>query len=108
MNSKFLIFKNPTNTPSSAKITIFLNQNNELFSSHIHAATKNFFALFEAPLEIGNIAFQNKNSIFYYANANFHDLPTGWSFKKFNSLTEKNCPDYQIIQKLLKKLGYTR
>lgn len=106
MNSKFLIFKNPTNTRDGTNITILLDDKNHLFSSQKSTAIKDFFTIFDTTLTIGNIAFQNKNSIFYYANANFHDLPTGWSFKKFNSLTEKNCPDYQTIAKTLKKLSY--
>ena len=106
MNSKFLIFKNPTNTRDGANITILLDDKNHLFFSHKSTAIKDFFTIFNAIPTIGNIAFQNKTSIFYYATANLASLPKPWSFKNFNSLSEETCPDYQTIAKTLKKLGY--
>lgn len=87
-------------------IQILLDSYNKLPSANSLVALEEEF---EQNLDIGKVFYEDNNEKFYFANIpeEFQKrLPDRWSFTFVENLTPEKCTDYEIILKIVKKLGY--
>lgn len=65
-----------------------------------------FREIFNNQPKLGKIFFETPDSKYYYAIITPNQIPKNYSYIKFSNLSESSTPDYKIILKAIKILGY--
>ena len=65
-----------------------------------------FHEIFNNQLKLGKIFFETSDSKYYFAIIAPNRIPENYSYIKFSNLSENFVPDYKIILKAIKILGY--
>lgn len=65
-----------------------------------------FREIFNNQLKLGKIFFETPDSKYHFAIIAPNQIPENYSYIKFSNLSENSTPDYKIILKAIKILGY--
>ena len=65
-----------------------------------------FHEIFNNQLKLGKIFFETPDTKYYFAIITPNQIPENYSYIKFSNLSENSTPDYKIILKAIKILGY--
>ena len=65
-----------------------------------------FHEVFTNQLKLGKIFFETPDSKYYFAIITPNKIPKNYSYIKLSDLPENSTPDYAIILKAIKILGY--
>lgn len=65
-----------------------------------------FYKIFTSQLKLGKLFFETPDSKYYFAIITPNKIPKNYSYIKFSNLSENSVPDYKIIIKAIKILGY--
>jgi hypothetical protein len=65
-----------------------------------------FHEIFNNQLKLGKIFFETPDTKYYFAIITPKQVSEGYSFYKISTLPEELTPDYKIILKAIKILGY--
>ena len=80
-----------------------------LSKDHLLPTTKSltkFHEIFNNQLKLGKIFFETSNTKYYFAIITPNKIPKNYSYIKLSNLSENSAPDYKIILKAIKILGY--
>ena len=61
---------------------------------------------FNNQLKLGKIFFETPDSKYYFANITPNQIPEGYYFYKISTLPKESTPDYKVIHRAIKILGY--
>ena len=84
-------------------LSILLSKDNLLPTAK--SLTK-FYEIFNNQPKFGKIFFETPDSKYYFAIITPNQIPKNYSYIKFSNLSENSTPDYKIILKAIKILGY--
>lgn len=105
MNHKLLImklnFKPELNRHQD--LSILLSKDHQLPTAN---SLTEFHEIFTNQLKLGKIFFEIPDSKYYFAIITPNKIPKNYSYIKFSNLSENSVPDYKIILKAIKILGY--
>ena len=65
-----------------------------------------FYKIFTSQLKLGKLFFETPDAKYYFAIITPNKIPENYSYIKFSNLSENSTPDYKIILKAIKILGY--
>ena len=65
-----------------------------------------FHEIFNNQPKLGKIFFETPDSKYYFAIITLNQIPKNYSYIKFSNLSNGSTPDYKIILKAIKILGY--
>ena len=65
-----------------------------------------FREIFNNQPKLGKMFFETPDAKYYFANINPSPIPKNYSYIKFSNLSNGSTPDYKIILKAVKILGY--
>ena len=65
-----------------------------------------FREIFNNQPKLGKIFFETPDSKYYFAIITPNKIPKNYSYIKFSNLSQSSTPDYKIILKAIKILGY--
>lgn len=65
-----------------------------------------FYEIFTNHLKLGKIFFETPDTKYYFAIITPNQIPENYSYIKFSKLSERSTPNYKIILKAIKLLGY--
>lgn len=65
-----------------------------------------FYKIFTSQLKLGKLFFETPDAKYYFAIITPKQVSEGYSFYKISTLPEELTPDYKIILKAIKILGY--
>lgn len=65
-----------------------------------------FYKIFTNQLKLGKIFFETPDAKYYFAIITPNQIPKNYSYIEFSNLSNGSTPDYKIILKAIKILGY--
>ena len=65
-----------------------------------------FYKIFNNQLKLGKIFFETPDAKYYFANITQKQISEDYSFHKISTLPEESTPDYEVILRAIKILGY--
>ena len=65
-----------------------------------------FHEIFNNQLKLGKIFFETPDSKYYFAIITPSRIPENYSYIKFSNLSNGSTPDYEVILRAIKILGY--
>ena len=65
-----------------------------------------FHEIFNNQLKLGKIFFETPGTKYHFANITPNQIPENYSYIKVSNLSENSTPDYKVILKAIKILGY--
>ena len=84
-------------------LSILLSKDHQLPTA---SSLTEFYKIFTNQLELGKIFFETPNTKYYFAIITPNKIPENYSYIKFSNLSNGSTPDYKIILKAIKILGY--
>lgn len=106
MVTKYFIAKADGADITGADLSILLDENGELFAADENNAAEQFKNTFGGELQIGYVAYEDPDKKVFFAHTPINTLPSGWNFYKFIELNPARCKDFELINKVVEKLGY--
>lgn len=105
MNHKLLIVKLDFKPELNRHQDLSILLSKDLSLPTAKSLTK-FHEIFNNQLKLGKIFFETPDSKYYFAIITPNRIPENYSYIKLSNLSEKSTPDYKIILKAIKILGY--
>lgn len=65
-----------------------------------------FHEIFNSQLKLGKIFFETPDSKYHFAIIAPNKIPENYSYIKFSNLSNGSTPDYEVILRAIKILGY--
>ena len=65
-----------------------------------------FYKIFTNQLKLGKIFFETPDTKYHFANITPNQIPENYSYIKVSNLSENSTPDYEVILRAIKILGY--
>lgn len=65
-----------------------------------------FHEIFNNQLKLGKIFFETPDTKYYFAIITPNQIPENYSYKKLSNLSNGSTPDYEVILRAIKILGY--
>ena len=65
-----------------------------------------FREIFNNQLKLGKIFFETPDTKYHFANITPNQIPENYSYIKVSNLSENSTPDYEVILRAIKILGY--
>ena len=65
-----------------------------------------FHEIFTSQFKLDKLFFETPDAKYYFAIITPNKIPKNYSYIKFSNLSENSTPDYKIILKAIKILGY--
>ena len=84
-------------------LSILLSKDNQLPTAESLAG---FHKIFTNQLKLGKIFFETPDTKYYFAIITPNQIPENYSYIKVSNLSENSTPDYEVILKAIKILGY--
>ena len=84
-------------------LSILLSKDHQLPTA---SSLTGFYKIFTNQLELGKIFFETPDTKYHFAIITPNRTPKNYSYIKFSNLSENSVPDYKIILKAIKILGY--
>lgn len=105
MNHKLLIVKLDFKPELNRHQDLSILLSKDLSLPTAKSLTK-FHEIFNNQLKLGKIFFETPDSKYYFAIITPNRIPENYSYIKLSNLSENSTPDYKIILKAIKILGY--
>lgn len=105
MNHRLVIMKLDFNPELNRRqdLSILLSKDNQLPTAESLAG---FHKIFTNQLKLGKIFFETPDTKYYFAIITPNQIPENYSYIKVSNLSENSTPDYEVILKAIKILGY--